>query len=195
MKNNKPLDSTSRADARTLTLSEAKSLLHAAWFQHPPCAAYFILRTWAGLRDSEVRELDPSDLESGTVIVGSSTRRNVQLAVNVIMMLSVLRQEGRLTREALNPSPRVVTAVIKKAGFQTMKEKETSSDNKPVWVPNMARHTALSYHFAYHRDSLLTCLWAGHRPAHVNHHYKSLLSHEERNFQKLWTAGGGKKAS
>ena len=180
MKSNKLVDSTSRADARTFTVSEAKSLLHAAWFQHPPCAAYFILRTWAGLRDSEVRELHPSDLESGAVIVGNITTRKVDLAVNVLMMLSVLRQEGRLTHESLNPSPRVVTAVIKKAGFRMEKEENLSpDDNKPVWVPNMPRHTALSYHFAYHQDSLLTCSWAGHNPVHVNHHHKRLISHED----------------
>ncbi len=115
MNNNKQLDSTAHDADWAFTVAEAEALLHAAWFHDSPCAAYFILRMWAGLRECEVREMDPSDLKSDTIGVGDSTRRKVRLAPNVVMMLAILRQEGRLTRESLNPSARVVAAVIKKA--------------------------------------------------------------------------------
>lgn len=161
------------------TVAQAEAIMHAAWFHHPPCAAYFILRIWAGLRESEIRELDLHRLSSTRVIVGNSARRMVEFAPNVILMLAMLRQEGRLTPESLNPSPRVVAAVIKKLGFRRATESANSPDPQPVWTRDIVRHTAISYHFAQHRDMSLTCNWAGNSPRLVNHHYKTFVSHED----------------
>ena len=147
MQNNKEADSTSYAVDRTLTVAEANALLRAAWFYHSPCAAYFVLKLWAALRECEVRELNASDLESSTVRVGE---RTVKLAQNVITMLALLRQAGKLNREALNPSPRVVAAVIKQAGFQKAAQSDVADANKPIWTRNITRKTALSYHLAHH---------------------------------------------
>jgi hypothetical protein len=184
MKNNEQLDSTAHDAPWAFTVPEAEALLHAAWFYEPPCAAYFILRMWAGLRECEVRELDPSDLKSATIGVTNSTKRQVSLAPNVVMMLAILRQEGRLTPESLNPSARVVAAVIKKAGFVRKAESGGVSKNKPVWTNNIMRQTALSYHFAQYTDIYLTCSWAGCNPSLVNHHHRGLINHEDA--KRFW---------
>ena len=126
-------------------MDQAKALLRAAWFYHSPCAAYFVLKLWAGLRECEVQQLNASDLESSTVRVGE---RTIKLAQNVITMLALLRQEGKLNREALTPSPRVIAAVIQQAGFQKAAQSDIPDANKPIWTRHIMRHTAISYHLA-----------------------------------------------
>jgi hypothetical protein len=175
MKKHKQADSTSHYIDRILTVAQAEAIMHAAWFHHPPCAAYFVLRIWGALRECEVRELNPPDLESSTVHAGM---RTVELPQNAIKMLALLLQEGKLTREALNPSHKVVAAVIKKAGFSTAAESNVAGENKPSWTRNIMRTTALSYHFAHHKDLALTSHWAGCTSALVQSHY-SLISHED----------------
>jgi len=136
-----------------LSVQEARQLLNAAWsFGPPPCAAYFILRTWGGLRGVEVRNLDIGRdlfLEEGLVKVNANSNhcRLVKLTPNVIKMLKILQADGQLTPAALNPPASSVTRVTKKAIGRTDR--------------NIMRLTALTYHFAAHRSLSETCAWGG----------------------------------
>jgi hypothetical protein len=152
--------SPSHVLVRPLPVLEAQAIRRAAWLYPVPCAAYFLLRTWAGLREIEIRKLDPVVSQSTTVLVGKT--RKVELPPNVVIMLEMLRREGRLTRELLSSSTRVVSAVIKKLGFFTKQESDDSGAAMPVWARDIMRHTALSCYLSHHDDLSFTSSWAGH---------------------------------
>lgn len=164
-----------------LSVQEARQLLNTAWSFGPiPCAAYFILRTWGGLRDVEVRNLDIAhdlSLENGCVMANNQRGhlRRVKLAPNVIKMLRILQADGQLTPAALNPPAHTVAKAMGKGVGRTSH--------------NLLRATAMIYHFAQHQNLALTCSWAGNSVATHSHHYSPVRMKDAAAFWALLPDG------
>jgi hypothetical protein len=55
---------------------------------------------------------------------------------------------------------------------------------EPVWIPDVLRHTAVSYHFAEHQHEGKTASWAGNSPDIIQKHYKGLV--KPKDAAKFW---------
>lgn len=150
-------------------------LLNAA-FAHDAgrCAAYVVLRLWAGLRESEMSRLDlrDIDLENEVVRVNSLPRaRLVKLNSNATKMLRELQDRGMLTAETLHPSKAAIDHVYQKAGVKSRR--------------NALRHTAMIYHYTNSGDINETAQWAGHSGLVMEHIYNPIRLEDAELFWNI----------
>jgi integrase len=185
MNTTKTPDKVNHTGREFLTVPQARVVLNVAWSYGPrPCAAYFILTTWAALRESEIRHMNPEDLdlETGKArIKGHDGKtRFVTLMPITVKLLRVLKERGKLTAEALNPSKADVKDVRHLAGLKPeFKSKSVSSASELHWSPNLLRHTALSYHYANSADAAETAKWAGNSASVVHRFYQKAISRQD----------------
>lgn len=173
---------------------QAALLLAAAAAEILPGLA---IKFFAGLRSTEVRGLDWSDVTATHVIVRAAnaktrSRRAVDIPANLSAWLSPFRQTSgpvapmsiklwhRYIRETAATADEAAATAAKDAGL----EFETPLVGE---LPrNFARHSFGTYFFALYQDEGRTAAAMGNTPAMVHRHYRALATADEaRSFFAL----------
>lgn len=156
------------SEVSILTPTEAKRLL-----QHssPPILPAIAIGLFAGLRQSELEQLDWSeiDFEEEHILVRAekaktARRRYVTLSENLTEWLSPFRCDlGLVSPQAGEYWTHFGTA-------------RTRAELLDRWKGNELRHSFASYHLALHKDPGLTTSELGHTSPHlVYQHYRNLV--------------------
>lgn len=153
---------------RILSPEEATNLYHAT---PTVCRPYLVVCLYAGVRPTEARRLDWKDVDlvHDQLIIGAAAskvraRRVVPLPAKAVALL----QAHPHKLGPLAPSHSTIRRWQRKL--------------RPMlgqWDADILRHTALSYHLAYHRDIGLTATIAGNSPTILKLHYDALASRQQ----------------
>jgi integrase len=170
---------------------QASLLLAAA---APEILPGLAIKFFAGLRSTEVRGLDWSDITATHVIVRAAnaktrSRRAVDISANLSAWLSPFQQaSGPVAPMSIKLWHRYIretaVAVDEKAARAT-NDAGLQLETPPIGkLPrNFARHSFGTYHFALHQDEGRTAAAMGNTPAMVHRHYRALAtSNEAREF-------------
>lgn len=157
-----------------LTCAETEKLLQTALMKHPAMIPYLAVAIFAGLRPTEVEQLDwvSVDFEDKIIRVTPQMakkrrQRLVDMSDNLIAWLQPYRQS-----EGLFHYSRQQFDQIRKL-------------SKVKWVSDIMRHTYASYHLAKHENTAKTCLQMGHRdPDVLFTHYRGLVKRHDAD--KFW---------
>ncbi len=163
---------TDRTEPEILSLNEVRNLLNAAQtYKGGVVLPYIALGVFAAIRPNELSGLTwkDIDLEEGIITIGSKIakmrqRRLVEISDNLIDWLSPF---------ALQSGP------IKKKNWRRDFEKIKQLAEIKKWIPDILRHTAISYHLALHQNEGETALWAGSSPDIIQRHYRGLVKRKE----------------
>ena len=129
---------------------------------------------FAGLRRSEVEQLDWSDIdfEDRTVeisarIAKKNKRRLVAMSDNLVeWLLPLKKHEGRVC--------------VSHSRFRTALEKAQEKAGIKDWPHNAGRHSFASYHVAHHRNAALTAAELGHPDSKLLYeHYRKVVGPKE----------------
>lgn len=171
---------TERKTPVVLSLPEVECLLHAASvYKNGAILPYLALALFGGFRPNELAELTVVDLSGKAVTVDSCIaklrqRRVVEDLDTALRWL--LPFQGRLI---CPPNfRRDFDAVKRLAGFKGS-HFQKGDEKRKDWVPDVLRHTALSFHFAKFKDEKRTAAWAGNSPDTLHRNYKGLVTTED----------------
>ena len=166
-----------------LELDAIRKLLNTAQTeQDGACLPLVVLSLFAGLRPAEARRFDWKDFNPATKTLtvepkkaGAASHRIVELESSAVKWLKACQGKP------VDSGRRAWDAVKEAAGFRGRKTEENK--DKPEWVADILRHTALTYHFALH-DSSITSRWAGNSPEMLHAHYRGLVT--KKAAQAYW---------
>lgn len=173
------------AEIEVLTVDQLVDLLEKADQAIRPA---FAIGAFAGIRDSEIKKLQWSDidLETGTIHVRgvnakSAKSRHVEVSENLRKWIEpMIKKSGPVwpkNGRALHDQAKL------KAGFSnpetlSEKQKEERSDWQR-WPKNGLRHSYASYHLAFHKDAANLALNMGHQDTSlIFKHYRALVTQE-----------------
>jgi len=173
------------AEIEVLTVDQLLDLLEKADQAIRPA---FAIGAFAGIRDSEIKKLQWSDidLETGTIHVRgvnakSAKSRHVDVSGNLRKWIEpMIKKSGPVwpkNGRALHDQAKL------KAGFSnpetlSEKQKEERSDWQR-WPKNGLRHSYASYHLAFHKDAANLALNMGHQDTSlIFKHYRALVTQE-----------------
>ena len=161
-----------------LDLAACRRLLGAATeYKHGRLLPYFVLALFCAIRPAELSRIswDDVDLENLHVRIGSKVakmrgRRLVAISANAARFLypHVVKKfpfTGRNFRKNFDEVKRL-------AGFAT----EHVQPGLAEWVPDVLRHTGISFHLAFHQHEGKTASWAGNSPDVIHRNYKGLVN-------------------
>lgn len=165
-----------------LNLSEVKSLLRtAASCKNGKLLPYVVLAVFSALRPKELTRLqwDQIDLKQKLIRVDGLVakrrkRRIVELHDNTVDWL----QGCQAKPIAPKNWRRDFDALRRLAGFRGSYPRQGDEALKP-WPQDVIRHTAISFHYAFHENEHKTAKWAGHLPDVLHQHYKGLVSPDD----------------
>jgi integrase len=170
-------------------VSEAEALLRVACeLQGPRLVPFLAIGLFAGLRTSEIRTLDWSevDLAQGLIEVKGKKaktrqRRHVNISDNLAAWLHpFVKPTGPVVfgrfREALEDVVANVRAQLRKSRGEALLKK---------WPKNGLRHSFASYHLAEHQNQNLTALQMGHADTTMLFaHYRNLV--KPKDAERYW---------
>jgi integrase len=159
-----------------LDLDESQRLLDSYWCYHNGVyLPRLLLEGWAALRPVEIERFDLSklNLENGWVVVGSHTRRRVELADTTVLMLRILKQRGILSEKSFRPSRHARNEMIAMAELTPGR-----------MHAGLLRHTAITYYLARCHDVVRTALWAGASPILFSAKHQGLV--ESAQVEVFW---------
>jgi integrase len=160
------------AEPEVLTVPEVRRLLKAtAEHEGGRLLPYVVLATFCFIRPAELARLTWDDIQLGsssTVTIRAAAaklraRRLVDIPPNAVQWL----QPFQLGRTPLVPATfaRDWRAIREAAGFDVS-----------LWVPDVLRHSGISYHLAMHEHEGRVAMQAGNSPDVVQQHYKGLVA-------------------
>ena len=144
-----------------------------------PFLAPVAIQLFAGLRTSEIRTLDWSEVRDEQIIVLASKaktrqRRTVAISANLASWLASERKVSR----SVAPNGRAW-----RTGFSALVE---AAKINP-WPRNALRHSFGSYHYALHKNENLTAAEMGNSPQMVFQHYRAVvLGGDEKRYWNLF---------
>jgi integrase len=153
-----------------LSIRQAARLLLTA--RNQPAFRSFLapvaIQLFAGLRTSEVRSLDWSEVRGKQIIVLASKaktrqRRTVAIADNLATWLATERKSSGLVAPAGREW---------RTGFTAL----TDAAKITPWPRNALRHSFGSYHYALHKNENLTAAEMGNSPQMIFQHYRPSFS-------------------
>jgi integrase len=157
-----------------LSLEEVKRLLYAATqFQEGAAVASVVIGIFAGLRPSEIRDLNSEDiLEDRIRVSGGKMRRKLKRTV---------------------PIPPALAAWLEKYPFKglptgwdyKMKELKKATKAKK-WVQDIIRHTSLSFQTERDKDEAKTAFHNGTSVQMLNQHYRHTID-DEKIIDEFWS--------
>ncbi len=173
------------AEIEVLTVDQLVELMEKADQAIRPA---FAIGAFAGIRDSEIKKLEWSDidLKTGAIHVRginakSAKNRHVEMSDNLLKWLKPL---AKGSGDVWPKNGRALHDKAKlKAGFAnperlTEKQKEERDDWRR-WPKNGLRHSYASYHLAFHKDAANLALNMGHQDASlIFAHYRALVTQE-----------------
>lgn len=137
------------------------------------------IQLFAGLRTSEIRTLDWSEVRDEQIIVLASKaktrqRRTVAISENLASWLAPERK---------NSGPVAPTGRAWRTGFTALVE----AAKIIPWPRNALRHSFGSYHYALHKNENLTAAEMGNSPQIVFQHYRAVvLGGDEKRYWNLF---------
>lgn len=171
---------TERKTPVVLSLPEVECLLNTACvYKNGAILPYLALALFGGFRPNELAELAVVDLTGKAVTVDSCIaklrqRRVVEDLDTALRWL--LPYQGRMITPV--NFRRDFDAVKRLAGFKGS-HFQKGDEKRKDWVPDVLRHTALSFHFAKFKDEKRTATWAGNSPDTLHRNYKGLVTTED----------------
>lgn len=156
----------------SMSLAEARNFMAKAQLpQFKHLVPYVVLGLFCGIRPTETSLLswDAINLKSNMVTIGAHIakkrgRRVVAVSDNAARFL---------LPHALEKTP--LAGVNWRRDFDALKLAAGYNEANP-WTPDLLRHTAISYHFAFHKHEGETAQWAGNSPDVIHAHYKGLIT-------------------
>ncbi|MGE9294746.1 MAG: tyrosine-type recombinase/integrase [Puniceicoccales bacterium] len=160
-----------RTQIEVLRLGSVKRLMKAASVLHEGAMASSVaILLFAGLRPSELSELEPQEIRKDVIRVkGGKLRREINRSV---------------------PIPPVLGAWLKNFPYQGQpkgwrykfrKLKEASGAEN--WVNDILRHTSISYQLERDKDEAQTAFHCGTSPKMINRHYRDVIDEADDIFE------------
>jgi integrase len=170
-------------DPQICAVGEVRALLEAAKdYKDGVMLPYFALAFFAGLRPKELSRLEWKhvSLEEKVIRIGSDIaklrqRRVVELPGNCIDWLRTCLGQPIVTKNWR----RDFDAVRRAAGFKGCVKRKKKDEQLKEWPQDVLRHTALSHHFAKHKNEGNTAYWAGNSPETIHRFYRGLFTEAE----------------
>ncbi len=154
------------------TPADAVALLTATLRHAPSMLGPFAIGLFAGLRRSEVCQLDWSTVKTETIEVLAATAKTrrlrfVDIPANLATWIALCRKEeqGRVFTGSEDDYNEMRRFVAELADLD--------------WPHNAIRHSAASYHLAYHEKPGYTALQLGHSEDVLFTHYRRPISRKE----------------
>ena len=146
-----------------LSLEESKRLLCAALLlQGGAAVASVAIALFAGLRPSEIRDLQPTDVTKDKIrVAGGKMRRRLKRSVPIPPVLAAWLKEYRF--EGLPRGWDYKMKAIKKA---------VNAEN---WVADILRHTSITFQTERDRDEARTAFNCGTSIEMMNRHYRDTV--------------------
>ncbi len=148
----------------------------------PDACAALAIKFFAGLRTSELFELDWSNVTNGQLVVKAAhaktrQRRSVTIADNLAKWLHRYLGQGSVALQRDNAWHRSLQALQESVTAR----RQMVNSSAPVFAlpSNVARHCFCSYHYELHRNENLTAAEAGNTPAVIFRNYRSLATPAE----------------
>jgi integrase len=160
------------AEVTVLTVEEARKLIAAA---SPEMLPYWAIGLFAGLRPSEIRTLEWSDIDFGDALITvrsgkTGRKRFVHMQPNLIEWLKPLRKrEGK---------------VVEPVNFRWQYAFDREAAGLSDWPVNCLRHSFGSYWLAQFSDINALALQMGNSPAVVEEHYRQAV--RPRDAHRFW---------
>ncbi len=146
------------------------------------------IQLFAGLRTSEVRALDWSEVRDEEIIVLASKaktrqRRAVSISANLASWLATVRKKK---------GPVAPVGGEWRIGFTALVE----ISRLTPWPRNALRHSFGSYHYALHKNENLTAAEMGNSPEMIFKHYRAVvLGADEKRYWNLFQKPPGSSSS
>ena len=151
------------AEVAVLTVDEARRLIAAA---SPDMLPYWTIGLFAGLRPSEIRHLDWSDVDFGDALITvrstkTGKKRFVSMQPNLLSWLKPLhKREGK---------------VVDPVNFRWQYALDREAAGLNDWPVNCLRHSFGSYWLAQFSDINALALQMGNSPAVIEEHYRQAV--------------------
>lgn len=171
-------------EIRILSPEDTRELLVAASKVFPDIVAPLAIKFFAGLRTSELFQLDWSNVNSDQILIEAKKvktrkRRVVSIPSNLKVWLQGRRKDkGPVTDVKHNAWHRRIQSIVEHIDA----EREKAHGKKAVEFrlpSNFARHSFCSYHYAYHLNENLTAAEAGNSPGMIFSNYRELVTPEK----------------
>jgi site-specific recombinase XerD len=186
-----------------LTVEEVKSVLQWAEKIHKgSMVPYFCLATFAAIRPEEIQRMDWADFDWDDKIVmvdGKGARhRSVDLPEVCIKWLKpYAKSKGSVCPDNFRKLFDLVRAL---AGFRLRKQalhgidkegyadlvKNCDSEDRPVWINDVLRHTAISFYQKLIKDVGKVADWAGNSPSMIHKHYRAVRGVTDKTCDEFW---------
>jgi integrase len=160
------------AEVAVLTVDEARRLIAAA---SPDMLPYWTIGLFAGLRPSEIRHLDWSDVDFGDALITvrstkTGKKRFVSMQPNLLSWLKPLhKREGK---------------VVDPVNFRWQYALDREAAGLNDWPVNCLRHSFGSYWLAQFSDINALALQMGNSPAVIEEHYRQAV--RPRDARRFW---------
>lgn len=149
----------------------------------PDIVAPLAIKFFAGLRTSELFQLDWSSVNSDQILIGAKKvkarkRRAVSIPPNLKAWLQGrCKDKGPVTDVKHNAWHRRIQSIVEHINAERTKAqgKKAAQFRLPS---NFARHSFCSYHYAYHLNENLTAAEAGNSPGMIFPNYRGLVTPE-----------------
>jgi len=168
-------------DPAILSLEQVKRVLwEAHTYKDGALARYVAQSLFAGLRPRETSVIPERQInlpQKRIKVKGRQAklrqRRTVPMEDNLVAWNLCHRKRSLYPKNWR----RHFDAVRRLAGFRV--EKAHDDKARPMWAPDVLRHTALSYYYGRCKDENLTAAWAGNSPAVLHKHYRDDVTPED----------------
>lgn len=186
-----------REEPEIMDVSEVRKFLSVAMdFRGGLLLPYVTLALFCAVRPAELSKLtwDDIDLEARELTIGSKVakmraRRIVSISDNAARFL--FRHAVRKPAFVGKNFRKHFDEIKRLAGWCSPKQPEA---NKKAWVPDILRHTGISFHLALHQHEGKTAAWAGNSPDVIQRHYKGLVKAKDAaEFWNITPEGEEKK--
>ncbi len=156
-----------RSQVSILSLGEVKRLLRAAMLYHEGAmAAYVAIGLFAGLRPSEIQDLESQDIKDGYIVVkGGKMRRKMKRRVP---LPDILRTWLEVYPFQGTPS-----------GYAYKLRKLKEATNAARWVQDIIRHTSISFQLERDKDEARTAFNNGTSRQMIERHYRDVVENPQ----------------
>ena len=150
-----------------LSIEEIRRILYAAIsYQGGAAASPIAIALFAGLRPSEIAELKPADITAKKIrVTGGKLRRKLKRAVPITPNLKIW-----LKKYPFKGLPK---------GWDYKFKKLKAATKASAWVPDILRHTSITYQVERDQNEALTAFSCGTSIQMIDRHYRETVDDSE----------------
>ena len=200
-----------KTEVQCLNIEKTLEFMKIATDYSPEAKCYFALSLYAGLRPEELRPEDgegqvcwedftwrgkgKSTLAVGYKVGKVTSRRVVTLPEICVRHIEQHAKDSGPVMESSYAQWRAIKDYIRaKAGYRVyghhfkhidpVLAKISYDQNRPAYVRDVLRHTAISYRLELYPDKHELAKWAGNSPAVIDEHYRALVRGDKKRTPK-----------